>query len=154
MFRRPPRFTRTYTLLPYTTLFRSPDLVFAVRIIAVDRPIARRRGEARRHTPHFLLVLRSDHAFGMDAAEAEGRDALVRHPIADDVGQEGVVGVDGRGGGGVGVVVILVQIGSRLAVIALDEDVKVLGDVLIAAKQPGNTEARRGGKEWVRKGKY
>src|SRR3546814_6011762 len=102
MFRRPPRFTRTYTLLPYTTLFRSPDLVFAVRIIAVDRPIARRRGEARRHTPHFLLVLRSDHAFGMDAAEAEGRDALVRHPIADDVGQEGVVGVDGRGGGGVG----------------------------------------------------
>src|SRR3546814_5665589 len=25
MIRRPPRSTRTYTLLPYTTLFRSPD---------------------------------------------------------------------------------------------------------------------------------
>src|SRR3546814_20421599 len=24
MIRRPPRFTRTYTLFPYTTLFRSP----------------------------------------------------------------------------------------------------------------------------------
>src|SRR3546814_9338482 len=26
MIRRPPRSTRTYTLFPYTTLFRSPDL--------------------------------------------------------------------------------------------------------------------------------
>src|SRR3546814_20938167 len=27
MIRRPPRSTRTYTLFPYTTLFRSPDVL-------------------------------------------------------------------------------------------------------------------------------
>src|SRR3546814_6649440 len=32
MIRRPPRSTRTYTLVPYTTLFRSP-LVFAVQVV-------------------------------------------------------------------------------------------------------------------------
>src|SRR3546814_11739731 len=37
MLRRPPRSTRTYTLLPYTTLFRS-QLIRAIRDIAESEP--------------------------------------------------------------------------------------------------------------------
>src|SRR3546814_3479179 len=38
MLRRPPRSTRTYTLFPYTTLFRSAQLVLQRRqVVAVDR---------------------------------------------------------------------------------------------------------------------
>src|SRR3546814_11532742 len=42
MIRRPPRSTRTDTLFPYTTLFRSADAVF----IAVGTPSRRGDGEA------------------------------------------------------------------------------------------------------------
>src|SRR3546814_1303145 len=35
--RRPPRSTRTYTLFPYTTLFRSPKLVGIVAPVVPDR---------------------------------------------------------------------------------------------------------------------
>src|SRR3546814_20334638 len=38
MIRRPPRSTRTYTLFPYTTLFRSPA-------VAADGPAAGRYGD-------------------------------------------------------------------------------------------------------------
>src|SRR3546814_6524401 len=41
MIRRPPRSTRTDTLFPYTTLFRSPE----PRLDPVDRAAHRRRGE-------------------------------------------------------------------------------------------------------------
>src|SRR3546814_10880851 len=41
MTRRPPRSTRTYTLFPYTTLFRSPRHPF-------------QRAVFRRHQPEFL----------------------------------------------------------------------------------------------------
>src|SRR3546814_7989229 len=54
MIRRPPRSTRTYTLFPYTTLFRSERmgevialrrrharLVIGVRRVAPDEPVAR-----------------------------------------------------------------------------------------------------------------
>src|SRR3546814_3682737 len=34
MIRRPPRSTRTDTLFPYTTLFRSPDAVFDIAVPA------------------------------------------------------------------------------------------------------------------------
>src|SRR3546814_18918841 len=44
MLRRPPRFTRTDTLFPYTTLFRSPhmrkilhDLLYVDRLITLKR---------------------------------------------------------------------------------------------------------------------
>src|SRR3546814_20311647 len=38
MIRRPPRMTRTDTLLPYTTLFRSPAPLMRRRCRASDRP--------------------------------------------------------------------------------------------------------------------
>src|SRR3546814_13977309 len=53
MIRRPPRSTRTDTLFPYTTLFRSligvPALVIGIsaRIMAVDALVAERIGDQR-----------------------------------------------------------------------------------------------------------
>src|SRR3546814_17977496 len=40
MIRRPPRSTRTDTLFPYTTLFRSPQLVFGVGRVASQCALA------------------------------------------------------------------------------------------------------------------
>src|SRR3546814_7273888 len=65
MIRRPPRSTRTDTLVPYTTLFRSrgafADQVGS-RMAQDDLPAVRRRGRARdRHLRHLHgveLVLR------------------------------------------------------------------------------------------------
>src|SRR3546814_9780987 len=51
MIRRPPRSTRTYTLCPYTTLFRSINILF----LAMDNliPVA----AARRYGTHGLEAL-------------------------------------------------------------------------------------------------
>src|SRR3546814_14357961 len=38
MIRRPPRSTRTYTLLPYTTRFRSIELVVGARLDVAAQP--------------------------------------------------------------------------------------------------------------------
>src|SRR3546814_2897669 len=54
MIRRPPRSTRTDTLVPYTTLFRSALLVAAgeARAIPRERPLRRTaRGERSRRAP-------------------------------------------------------------------------------------------------------
>src|SRR3546814_13539979 len=40
MIRRPPRSTRTVTLFPYTTLFRSDDVVAAAAVNDIDPGIA------------------------------------------------------------------------------------------------------------------
>src|SRR3546814_11289265 len=57
MMRRPPRITRTATLFPYTTLFRSRVLVAELRVVggqvgtAVDLPGADRHAAVRAHVP-------------------------------------------------------------------------------------------------------
>src|SRR3546814_3615681 len=51
MIRRPPRSTRTDTLFPYTTLYRSPDDPRERDIRPTDR-CDRRRDDARRRTGH------------------------------------------------------------------------------------------------------
>src|SRR3546814_17487108 len=60
MIRRPPRSTRTDTLFPYTTLFRSSDNVgfqdFAQRILVDHRRDARRADGRERHTIGSDLV--------------------------------------------------------------------------------------------------
>src|SRR3546814_7053125 len=58
MIRRPPRSTRTDTLFPYTTLFRSPDAVTArgTRHLAELAAVARAGGRA----VLFFLVQRGD----------------------------------------------------------------------------------------------
>src|SRR3546814_8922472 len=45
MIRRPPRPTRTDTLFPYTTLFRSPEVTRSDRILADAEAVLRRHGE-------------------------------------------------------------------------------------------------------------
>src|SRR3546814_2839908 len=67
MIRRPPRSTRTDTLFPYTTLFRSRflhrrDLVLGLALPAGDdrtgvaHAAARRRADARDEADHRLLA--------------------------------------------------------------------------------------------------
>src|SRR3546814_1295584 len=63
MLRRPPRSTRTDTLFPYTTLFRSPDFQVTLALardnaIKVEA-IAAVRDPRRRHTADHRQDLRS-----------------------------------------------------------------------------------------------
>src|SRR3546814_3208797 len=51
MIRRPPRSTRTDTLFPYTTLFRSACLAHAPGRL---RPIGRRRASPQTGSPHAV----------------------------------------------------------------------------------------------------
>src|SRR3546814_18031466 len=55
MIRRPPRSTRTDTLFPYTTLFRSQALPAVAAVhhghVLPDRPAHRRRAEDRAPAP-------------------------------------------------------------------------------------------------------
>src|SRR3546814_5232328 len=55
MIRRPPRSTRTDTLFPYTTLFRSPSQVCLARELALARD--------------DLLYLRADHPLVIAAGD-------------------------------------------------------------------------------------
>src|SRR3546814_21087777 len=59
MIRRPPRSTRTDTLFPYTTLFRSPDLI---RIIASSRKLAQIRRCVVRPNPNRCRHRKPPHA--------------------------------------------------------------------------------------------
>src|SRR3546814_2726433 len=69
MFRRPPRSTRTDTLLPYTTLFRSGDRVAQVEL-ALDQvvPGRRRRVLEVRHEDAGAAVQRVDDHLAVDGA--------------------------------------------------------------------------------------
>src|SRR3546814_9947255 len=65
MIRRPPRSTRTDTLLPYTTLFRSVDIGLFVKA-----------GHELHHHRHFLAGLgrrhQQPHEFGVFAGAIDG----------------------------------------------------------------------------------
>src|SRR3546814_17850671 len=63
-FRRPPRSTRTDTLFPYTTLFRSP--VHIELHLAVDvRHLADRAGEAGLGGQSDAIAVLGDHLHGV-----------------------------------------------------------------------------------------
>src|SRR3546814_13612950 len=82
MIRRPPRSTRTDTLLPYPTLFRSPvGLERSGRDISFEQP--RMRGDVRsphapetvtRFVPHrlVLVVEQANEPIGAGGAETDG----------------------------------------------------------------------------------
>src|SRR3546814_13200009 len=81
MIRRPPRSTRTDTLFPYTTLFRSPDL--------------RDRGgcEGQSAVPAILSAVAAVH-------DAAAGGAVDRAPAAGEAaGAEQPLAAPGRGGG-------------------------------------------------------
>src|SRR3546814_13937459 len=93
MIRRPPRSTRTDTLFPYTTLFRSDDSG------AVVRP---EQGDAV--PPRQRLAQRSDqHAFmRMDRLDADARDIIDRRREAQRLDDRRGSRLEAGGGGGVG----------------------------------------------------
>src|SRR3546814_17619210 len=101
MIRRPPRSTRTDTLLPYTTLFRSLDagLVGEAEAVPADavEMVAgvgadHRLGEHR----HALGRVRPRPGCRQHAERAQGADLVVEHlvGVAVDVGEVGEAGGD------------------------------------------------------------
>src|SRR3546814_19724610 len=89
MIRRPPRSTRTDTLFPYTTLFRSPDDVAAavgnrvVRDIAPwrARPIGRHitLGQQFEGTACVATDADGEHRFILGREDVKGRGAPAGH---------------------------------------------------------------------------
>src|SRR3546814_14825183 len=69
MSRRPPISTRTDTLFPYTTLFRSPWVDQIVRRVAGEKA-----SEMRRHAPARQLGL---YAIYLMSREAQLTDAMI-----------------------------------------------------------------------------
>src|SRR3546814_4451219 len=63
MIRRPPRSTRTDTLFPYTTLFRSLEQLIdgCRRIERFQRPVMRLSASARRHGRCFPVPRSEEH---------------------------------------------------------------------------------------------
>src|SRR3546814_3207934 len=56
MIRRPPRSTRTDTLFPYTTLFRSPQIGFGIILAENVIKAALRQTHVQRHLSAFKAV--------------------------------------------------------------------------------------------------
>src|SRR3546814_9264036 len=75
MIRRPPRSTRTYTLFPYTTLFRS---LARHRDVGLAAPEADRRRRAGRAAERRQVDLPG----GGDGGQAEDRRLPVHHPAS------------------------------------------------------------------------
>src|SRR3546814_12063703 len=128
MIRRPPRSTRTDTLFPYTTLFRSEGLHPA-------------DGAADRAGDLYILVIH------IKSGEAESQPAVEQRPLVADLvavdlfGIEGEEGVDlliGRSGDRVG--------GRRRGARAARVEAAALEALRIGSIR---SEARRVGKECV-----
>src|SRR3546814_14101876 len=85
MIRRPPRFTRTDTLFPYTTLFRS-------LLLAVDEA-QRLESREQRHQLGGVAVEVRMALVALGAGDDEGvrRDLLAEAVAAVALGQEGAV---------------------------------------------------------------
>src|SRR3546814_7967219 len=70
MIRRPPRSTRTDTLFPYTTLFRSPDEADGVTSAWIEFETAtgrahghlRLKGRSEEHTSELQSLMRNSYA--------------------------------------------------------------------------------------------
>src|SRR3546814_16554152 len=83
MIRRPPRSTRTYTLFPYTTLFRSLGIV---QPVDVARHLVHDGFEHRHAVEQVILVaagqLLIDHAEGVEAEAGRHRKFDERAALA------------------------------------------------------------------------
>src|SRR3546814_10741242 len=69
MIRRPPRSTRTYTLFPYTTLFRSARQGIAAERAEADRALHRRLSLAKRKA---IVVDHQDKAVALHRGPRRG----------------------------------------------------------------------------------
>src|SRR3546814_15417746 len=89
MIRRPPRSTRTYTLFPYTTLFRSADIVigFYPETATYGRgpvpPIASHRIRGSRLDDGTIMLERR--VIGLCDDEPEGKDLAVKIEVDGEV---------------------------------------------------------------------
>src|SRR3546814_5922477 len=87
MIRRPPRSTRTDTLFPYTTLFRSRDRVAHFDIILIGEI---ELGLGARHQPEQAVLPSFDRTRHMPACHAECLHPLTlglgRKPIGEPLG--------------------------------------------------------------------
>src|SRR3546814_15264272 len=87
MIRRPPRSTRTDTLFPYTTLFRSllpGDIVYAPIELAVFQKISARAGferAAREEKASVIFLYRPEEPelLGIVSKLAEGKRVIAYH---------------------------------------------------------------------------
>src|SRR3546814_1350358 len=96
MIRRPPRSTRTYTLFPYTTLFRSiAEWNPGIRPDSDRRRPRSRRREADRHAcvqgcrrqhlrDHLQGMVSKEQAEGPRADHARQDPRAARHGLSDD----------------------------------------------------------------------
>src|SRR3546814_16937330 len=89
MIRRPPRSTRTDTLFPYTTLFRSGDDIVGAhrrdhRAVSLDNAAFGRRDEARAHAGD-IAAERERRGAAMGVGDAAGDDQPpVEHPRSEE----------------------------------------------------------------------
>src|SRR3546814_19162028 len=77
MIRRPPRSTRTDTLFPYTTLFRS--IIFKVGSGRAVRPLVTRPQPSRRHTRQIVALFLQRRAH---IVAKEGEAGFGTEPVA------------------------------------------------------------------------
>src|SRR3546814_2652781 len=93
MIRRPPRSTRTDTLFPYTTLFRSVDGAFKAKL-PLNKPEAGKNGNYLQDS--LAAAWMADHTYSVEiripAREGEGRarEALAKALSAYFNGQYGI----------------------------------------------------------------
>src|SRR3546814_5168033 len=82
MIRRPPRSTRTDTLFPYTTLFRSVDVEFQREIRLILQASAALVGDVRGKPKCRIDILRQR------AGEADGGQPVVVFVVVVDPGRQ------------------------------------------------------------------
>src|SRR3546814_13233119 len=87
MRRRPPRSTRTDTLFPYTTLFRSHAAVAVVAGLVPDPPPGQHVFPVRMAAGHRVAPHRDDVAAGLHQFEAEFGQVLERAVLAAGVAE-------------------------------------------------------------------
>src|SRR3546814_12090381 len=91
MLRQPPRSTRTDTLFPYTTLFRSIDPVWDRRLASGDRGIAQLIRRCQPVVGHAILLPFAE-AYSVVAdllARSKPGDAVDEKPLLDAALTEG-----------------------------------------------------------------
>src|SRR3546814_16265315 len=90
MIRRPPRSTRTDTLFPYTTLFRSLDMLGSQAALALDALAQAEALHEKRSEARFQQLVRHS----SDAVIIAGRDGRIRYQSPSVVRVLGYLTVD------------------------------------------------------------
>src|SRR3546814_12100005 len=84
MIRRPPRSTRTDTLFPYTTLFRSPIDFFGPRLLRLRKRLRKGQPVVRHIGDHPRYPLRLQASANADIAECR---PVVRPHQREEIGE-------------------------------------------------------------------